>query len=270
MQSNPYLRGVKKIRLLVKYIRYYLGASTKHEIHSPFVFELLTKVIEDKTQLPVYSEIEGLRKSLLQNDAELTVLDLGAGSHAIKGKKRKISDIVRCSSKSPKYAQLLSRLCNRFRPAEILELGTSLGISTLYLHAGNPDSTLTSMEGCPELAEKARQNIDSLNKQGIRILQGDFQSLLPGYLDSVTKLDLVFFDGNHSKKPTLAYFNQCLAKTHAETLFIFDDIHWSDEMDEAWEEIKKHPAVTVSIDLFFIGLVFFRTGQEKQHFTIRF
>ncbi len=256
--------------MLFKYIQFYLHASTRHDIHSPFVFDLLTLVINDKKNHPAFSEIEQLRKKLLNDPEEIDIEDLGAGADKTGKTSKSIREIIRHSAKPPRYAKLLYRLCNRFEPEEILELGTSLGISTCYLSAGNPAAKLTSMEGCPEIANRARHNIHLLNKKQIRVLQGNFADLLPPYLASTQRLDLVFFDGNHRKEPTLDYFRQCLERASAKSLFIFDDIHWSREMEQAWEEIKQHPSVTVTIDLFFMGLVFFRTGQEKQHFTLRF
>ncbi len=265
-----YLRKVKKLKAAFAYIRYSIHASTKHDIHSPFVFELLTKVIENKRKEPVFSEIEGLRKNLLGSTEEIEVEDLGAGSSVLPGNCRKVSQIAKYALKSPKYAQLLYRLVARFKPSDILELGTSFGISTLYMASGNELCNIITLEGCPAIANKARAHFKALNKTNIRIVEGNFDATLSEILQQVNTLDLVFFDGNHRKEPTLDYFNQCLKKKHRGSLFIFDDIHWSEKMTEAWEEIMNHPEVTITIDLHQMGLVFFRTGQEKQHFVIRF
>jgi len=200
----------------------------------------------------------------------IEVTDLGAGSSQLKGIKRKVSDLAKYSAKSAKYGQLLYRLSAHFKPFNILELGTSFGISTLYLSLGNEDATTTTMEGCPEIAALAKKHFSSLNSNRIEVITGDFGKALPAYLQKNNRLDLVFFDGNHRREPTLEYFRLCLEKANDNSLFIFDDIHWSEEMEEAWAEIKNHPSVTVTIDLFFVGLVFFRKGQEKQHFSIRF
>jgi predicted O-methyltransferase YrrM len=145
-----------------------------------------------------------------------------------------------------------------------------LGISSLYLKWGNSKSTLTSLEGCPEVAAKARHHFKLLDQEDIAVYTGDFSTTLPHYLSSIKELDLVFFDGNHQLKPTLDYFYACLEKAHDGTVFIFDDIHWSPGMLAAWEEIKNNKRVTVSLDLYFMGLVFFRNGQEKQHFNLRY
>lgn len=261
---------MKRLKALFAYLRYYIHGSTKHDIHSPFVFELLTKVIESKMEEPCFADFEHLRKTLLASPEAIEVEDLGAGSSILKGKDRKIHDIVRHSAKSPKYAQLLYRLAAHFKPAETLELGTSLGISSLYLAAGNESGILTTLEGSTAVAERAKTNFKALHAKNIRLIEGNFDHTLPVFLQSSGKLGLIFFDGNHRKEPTLNYFRQCLSKKHEDSLFIFDDIHWSDEMTQAWEEIKASPEVSITIDLHQLGLVFFRKGKEKQDFVIRF
>jgi predicted O-methyltransferase YrrM len=127
------------------------------------------------------------------------------------------------------------------------------------------------MEGCPETARIARETFANLDLPEIRIVTGNFDETLAPVLEDLPRLDFAFLDGNHRKEPTLHYFSQCLAKTHNDSLLIFDDIHWTPEMEEAWQEICRHPAVTFTIDLFFVGLVFFRQEfKEKQHFVLRY
>ncbi|MFZ9719521.1 MAG: class I SAM-dependent methyltransferase, partial [Chitinophagaceae bacterium] len=90
-------------------------------------------------------------------------------------------------------------------------------------------------------------------------------------LKKMGKLDFVFIDGNHAYAPTLRYFNAMLPFVHSGTVMILDDIHWSAEMEKAWQAISNHSAVTLSIDLFFVGILFFREEQlHKQHFRIHF
>ncbi|MFI5150348.1 MAG: O-methyltransferase [Bacteroidia bacterium] len=258
------------LRILYRYLLYYIHASTRHDLHSPFMFSLMTEVIEKDQKTEVHHPIEQLRKELLSSGEELDVLDLGAGSFSGKPEKRSLKSITRNTSKSARYARLLYRLSARFRPDYILELGTSTGISSLYLHAGHPEASLITIEGSPCIAEQAWKNFIRLGAPDIQLMTGSFEEKLPLALKQMPVAGLVFFDGNHRKAPTLDYFRQCLEKAGEDSVFIFDDIHWSDEMTEAWEEIKTHEAVTVTADLFFMGLVFFRKGQEKQHFTLRY
>ena len=257
---------MKRLKFILKYIRYYFVAQNENDIHSPFVFDLLTNIIKDNNPFYIYEEIEATRSELLQSNKNITVRDFGTGSF----NKRKVKDIAKHSAKSPKYAQLLFRLINHFQPETLLELGTSLGISTLYQAAVNKNSKLITLEGCPQTAEIAGQNFRKLNINNIELVIGDFDDTLPDILKQLNKLDYVFFDGNHRKEPTISHFQQCLPFINNNTFFVFDDIHWSGDMERAWETIKEHPQVTITLDLFFIGLVFFRKEVEKQHFVIWF
>jgi predicted O-methyltransferase YrrM len=261
---------MKKVFSAFYYLRYRLTATNTHGVHSPFVFDLLNTVVYNKVEYYSFSEIEALRLQLLQNQTSLTCIDLGAGSRTSTGSARSIMHITRYAAKPAKYAQLLFRLVNHFQPGHILELGTSMGISTCYMAKANNQAMVTTIEGCPEIAQAAEQNFRKLDIKNIRQVIGNFDDVLPEVLKQTPKTDFVFFDGNHRKEATLNYFSQCLNKADEQSVFVFDDIYWSPQMKEAWDEIKNHPRVTVTIDLFFIGIVFFRKEQVKQHFVIRF
>jgi predicted O-methyltransferase YrrM len=161
-------------------------------------------------------------------------------------------------------------LVKHFQPVNLLELGTSLGISTAYMSKASPTKKIITIEGSENIANIAIDNFNRLNISNIQVITGNFDIQLPKLLQNTSTFDFVFFDGNHRKQPTLSYFELCLQHKHNDSVFVFDDIHWSDEMEEAWESIKQSPEVTVTIDLFFIGLVFFRKESTKEHFIIRF
>ena len=262
---------MKQLSFLIRYIRYWLSAKTAHGIHSPFVFTLYNDVINKKGSYYSFDKIEQLRKKLLLSQKEIDVTDLGAG----KSGKRTIAEIAGRSAKSRKYCELLFRLAYHFsarggKPLTILELGTSLGISTAYLASASPNSKVITIEGCPNTAAEAKKNFDALGLKNIESVVGNFDVKLAAVIGhQASALDLIFIDGNHRKIPTLNYFSQCLSHSNNNSVFIFDDIHWSDEMEEAWEEIKKHPKVTVTIDLFFLGLLFFRKEQAKEDFILK-
>jgi predicted O-methyltransferase YrrM len=199
------------------------------------------------------------------------VEDFGAGSAVSKTGKRSISSIAKNAAKPKKFGQLLFRMVKYYQPSSILELGTSLGITTSYLSLASPVAKLITMEGSKEIAEKARQNFESLELKNINLVEGNFDSTLSSVVRGLSTVDFAFLDGNHRQEPTERYFQQLLSKTNNDSILVFDDIHWSREMEAAWERIKIHPAVTCSIDLFFISIVFFRKEiKEKQHFNIRF
>ena len=260
---------MKKIKFVFRYIKYLVKSVNEHGVHSPFVFDLLNNVIYVKTNYYAFTSIEQLRQQLLKSHKTITHSDFGAGENKNNSQKT-ISDIAKHSAKSAKNAQLLFRVVNYFQPKNILELGTSLGISTAYLASANSASKVTTIEGSKELAELAEQHFKQLKIKNIETHIGNFDTTLPDVIATINTLDFVFFDGNHRKEPTLNYFNICLQKANENSVFVFDDIYWSDEMMQAWEEIKNNNDVTITIDLFFMGLVFFKSGQAKQHFTIRF
>ncbi len=262
-----------RFQLIKKWLNYYLSASNGkgHGIHSPFVFDLVRNVLRDKKKYEPYSFIEIARQKLLKQAGEIEVEDFGAGSSVIKTNKRKVSDIAASSPKPAKYAQLLYRIAKYYQPKTILELGTSFGITSSYLAAGNPNARLFTIEGSSAIAGIARNTFQELALDNIELIEGDFDKSLPLLLTKVPSIDLAFIDGNHRKEPTLDYFRQLLQHSNASTILIFDDIHWSKEMEEAWAEIQRSPQVALTVDLFFIGLVFVNPDFKiKQDFKIRF
>ena len=263
--------------LLLKWLRYYFSASNGrgHGIHSPFVFEFIEKVLNDRKEYPAYIQIEQLREELLRNKTKLKIEDLGAGSSVNGGSRRSISDITKNAAKAKKWGQLLFRMAQYYKTENILELGTSLGISAAYLASGNPQGKLITLEGANAIASIAARNFNKLGLRNIELISGDFDNALPtvivsNQLKPDELFDMVFVDGNHRKEPTLRYFEMLLPAMANASVIVFDDVHWSLEMEEAWKRICDDPRVMLSVDLFFIGLVFFRPAfKVKQHFNIR-
>lgn len=261
------------VQLAKKFLHYYFTAHNGkgHGIHSPFVFDFIIHVLNDKKKYPVYSKIESVRKKLLKENTTIEVEDFGAGSAVLPFKNRKISDIANSSLKKKKFAQLLFRIANYYHSKTIVELGTSFGISTSYLASANAASKVFTFEGAKNIAKIATGNFENLGLKNIELLEGSFQKTLPLLNRKIENVDLLFIDGNHRKDPTLEYFNFFLKKSNNDSIFIFDDIHWSRPMEEAWKLIQENDSVTLTIDLFFIGIVFFSSDfKVKQHFTIRF
>lgn len=253
-----------------QYVQYRMHAKTTHGTHSPFVFDLLKKVIYNPHSFYAYNDIEACREQLLQSKEYITCHDLGAGGQREIFQTKAVKKITKTAVKPPKYGQLLFRLVNYFQVKTALELGTSLGITTSYLCAAHTDCQVTTIEGCAEAAIVAQQNWKRLGYKNATQYIGNFDDELPNVLKEIQRLDFVFFDGNHRKEPTLNYFNQCMEKSHERSVFVFDDIYWSPEMKEAWKIIKADERVTVTVDLFYVGIVFFRKGQAKQDFVIKY
>ena len=300
------------VRLAWKYLHYYFTAANGkgHGIHSPFVFDFVTRVLNDRGPYPAWTAIEELRGRLLRDDRLVRIEDMGAGSayagaaaaagasevaaeagNAAAGgetssagarvRMRKISDIARRAAKPRRLGQLLFRIAHHYQPATVLELGTSLGLSTAYLATGAPGAHVISIEGSGEIMEVAAENLRSLGVEA-ELLRGNFDVLLEPLLErtgiacgeppaAAGPVGLAFVDGNHRYEPTLRYFHSLMAHMSAPSVLIFDDIHWSADMERAWAEIRGDSRVYMTIDLFFIGLVFLREEfKVKQNFTIRF
>lgn len=249
------------------YIKYILRSKNQYGVHSPFVYDFMTKGLRiPGPEIP--KNINAYRKALLSNHDQIEITDFGAGSKVFKGNKRIISRLAATAGISEKQGDLLFKTLCYFKPETILEIGTSLGLATTYMSGYANASKVYTIEGCPKIAGVAKKYFDEFNFTNIEVIVGEFGKTLPLALKN-KKVDFVYFDGNHQKEPTIAYFEQCLEAAHDESFFIFDDIHWTSGMEEAWEYIKNHESVTISIDTFKWGIVFFRKGQVKEHFTLR-
>ena len=290
-----------RLKIAVRFLKFYFRAKTHYSVHSPFVFDFVENVLEDDRTFYVFRDAEILRGELLASQETVEVEDFGAGSHTVGlMRERKISAIAKSALSPPFQCQWLFRIAQLYKPLKTIELGTSLGVSTVYLAEGSPRSAkILTLEGSMEIAAVARHNFDwfydtmlkmgmiendpdvlqfekwehnfttETEKRRIKIVVGKFDETLQTVLNQLVTLDLAFIDGNHRRQPTLDYFEKCLAHVHAGTVLIFDDIHWSAEMEAAWQDIKTHPSVKLTIDLFYCGVVFFRNeNREKEHFDL--
>jgi len=252
------------------FIRHYLSATRIDVLHSPFVFNLYNSCIKRQSTNHAFNDIELLRKRLKADRTVLLQKDFGAGSSLFSGKKRSVRELVYLHAKQARLQQIFYYLIKRFEYTRIVELGTSLGLTTAYLAkaAGESGKVLT-IEGSDEIVKVAQANLYSLNLPNAHVLRGTFEAALSQALSELGKVDLAYVDGNHQYQPTLDYYHQLLPHVHNDSVLIFDDIYWSTGMAKAWKEIKQHPDVTVTVDLFFVGFVFFRKEQAKEHFRLR-
>jgi len=252
---------------IIAYIKFLFRSTNEHGVHSPFVYDLITKCFYDKKPYSAYKKLALYRNELLNNGNSIQVTDFGAGSRVFKSNTRVVSAIAKTAGITPKRAKLLARLAKYFDFKSALELGTSLGLASSAIAFGNPKTKITTTEGCLETSKIAQQQFKKHELNNINAEVTDFSPFLQ---KGISNYDLVYFDGNHQKKATLEYFNLLIDNINDYSVFIFDDIHWSSEMEEAWEEIKNHPKVTITVDTFFWGFVFFRTEtKHKEHFIIR-
>lgn len=262
-------------QLGLKYLRYFFTASNGkgHGIHSPFVYEFVENVLlPSYKQKDLFKPIEKIRSGYRKDTNHfIDVVDLGAGSFSKAGSKRAVAQIAKGAAKHPKFARLLNRMIEYYQISSVLELGTSLGLTTRYLAIADKDVHVQTIEGAPGIADFTNQALTKEGYKNIQVLVGDFEQQLPLALANMIGKKLVFVDGNHQYKPTVNYFQQIVQSCSEYDILVFDDIHWSEGMEKAWEEIIKNERVRCSVDLFFIGIVFLRKEfKEKLEFTIRY
>ena len=245
-------------------------AAGPHQVHSPHIFRLLTQVLKNQSGNTIFQELNTMRSRLRKDRTELEIEDFGAGPRKNKqGKKRSVQEIAKNSLQSRRCAEHLFRIVSDLQPRMALELGTSLGITTAYMARASESCQWITMEGSTQIADFARKLLTQLDVKNVKVQTGNFDDILPIFCANHTGVDFVLFDGNHKLEPTLRYFNILAKLAHEKTVFIFDDIHWSKEMEEAWSEIQKSPSVSLTVDFFHFGMVLFRGGIEKQHFILR-
>lgn len=250
-----------------QFIKHFFSATRKgHGVHSPFAYQLCEEVFYNENKFYDFETLEFVREDLLNDKTILQIEDFGAGSKAFKSNQRKVKDIAKKGISTQKQSELFYKLINFLQAKQCLELGTSLGLNTLYFSKAAKNGSVTSIEGSKSLYDFANALAKKQKISNINFIHGKFDEVLPSVLNEMPSLDLLYIDGNHSYNATLNYFKTSLEKKHKDSVFIFDDIYWSEGMTKAWEEIKNHASVTLSIDTFYFGLIFFREEvKEKQH-----
>lgn len=257
------------INSIKNFLKFYFRATTLYNVHSPFVYEFVDFIFRNKLNEDFEKQIKIERNALDNSSQEIEVLDLGAGSKSTKiSKTDKVSRIAKTAVSGKLKSLWLHNICAYFKPDFLIEMGTSLGISTAHL-AQNA-SKVTSLEGNPAIASQAQKVFKNLELKNIEIVTGNFDETLLECLEKNELPDMVYLDGNHTYDATLRYFNQLnSSRNEHEMVLIFDDIYWSDGMMQAWEEIKKHPDISLSIDIYYFGLIFFKTNTvAPKHYTL--
>lgn len=251
---------------ITSFLSYWLNAVDEHSLHSPFFFDLYTKVIKPRPVAGSYAGIEALRKQLLHDHRVISVQDLGAG--AGRQTTRRISAIARTSLSRRRYSVIYAGLAKSVGARTIIELGTSFGINTLYL-AESPEAAVTTFEGAPAIADIASLTFEFAEKQNIELITGPIDRTLPDFLQLVRKVDFALVDANHRYEPTVRYCEWLLKKVHTQSVVVIDDIHYSREMQAAWETLKHHRLVYASADLHQCGVLFFDPSLNKQHVILQ-
>lgn len=257
-----------QFRIFKKFVGHFLTARNTggYGVHSPYLFHFTRFVLQNNLPFYTFSAIEAIRIAVKNDERLIQVEDFGTGKNRID----KISNISSKSLQSPKFAQLFFRIINHYKMRNVLELGTSLGITTSYLAAASSEINCFTLEGSPEIAKIAMQNFEKQGLKNIKTVVGDIDKTIGFALQELKSVDFVYFDANHKYEAVMRYFNACLPYVSSNTIFVFDDIYWSEGMEKAWKEIKNSSSVTSTIDLFQLGIVFFNPDLHKKHFKMRF
>ena len=252
-----------------RYLSYYSKAITAYQVHSPAIYDFITEVMDQERSYYKYGEIEHLRKLYLHSNDSIPFIELGAGSKKLSGNTRPIAQIAKTSLSPEKTCRILFNTVKFYNCKNILELGSSLGISTAYLASVDDDTNVISLEGNPASADIARYNAKQLGLSNIEIITGSFEETLMPTLFKIKQVDLAYLDGNHSYDATIEYFDKILPYLNESSVVVLDDIYWSDGMLDAWKELMQHPSVTYSIDIYSSGFLFFKKDMKsKQHFAL--
>jgi predicted O-methyltransferase YrrM len=254
---------------LFSYISYYRKADTVHNVHSPFVYDFISEILDTSKYYYTFNPLEHERKILLSNKNFVNIQDFGAGSKTHSGKRRSIASIAKEVVSNEKKCRILFNLVNKFSPKFTIELGTSLGISTMYMAKANTTNKIITIEADPNIYKLAHLLFERNNVPNIKIINGTFDQVLPDLLASGPLIDLAYIDGNHQYESTMKYYKMLKSKSHKGSIMVFDDIYWSEGMKKAWHEIKADKDVVYTIDIFDIGFVFFDTSiGEKNDFVL--
>ena len=244
-----------------------LKSKNQHGIHSPFVYDLVTKCFYDSKKQGAYKTLRAYRNKTIQHKKIIPITDFGSNYRVFKSKERKISTVTKNAKITLKKQKLLYRVISYFKPDTILELGTSIGLGTIAMSITNPSSKLITMEECPNTSKLAQHYFNEFGLKNIYLKNSTFEDFFK--IKSSIKYDIVFINENHNKEDIINYFNILSNKINNDSILIFDGIYWNIKMTEAWNQIKGNSKVTLSIDTYYWGFIFFRIEQEKQHFTIR-
>jgi len=254
-----------RIALAIRFLSHWLNAVDQHSLQAPFIYDFYTSVVKIKPESLKLHAVQELRRQLLKERTTIEVTDFGTGNN--KPKQRTVRDLVRKSNQQ-KVSQLLYNMANRYHPMVIVELGTSLGLGTLHLAAGAPQCEIITFEGCPATSEKAKSNFRELSVEQIQLVTGTLDKTLGNVMSNLERIDLLFIDANHQYHATLKYFDQCLPKIHQKSILVLDDIHWSKDMEHAWNQVIQYDQVSLTVDLFQVGVAFFDKNLSKSHHVL--
>jgi precorrin-6B methylase 2 len=265
----------------VAYFRHLLTASgtAGHGVHSPYAFDFLTTVVRGSTDGRINREIETLRREMLSDTRRIRVTDLGAGSVTGVGDERGVAEIARTSALPKREAGLLARMIQGTEHRAqstglrdegiIMELGTSLGISTLALALAAPERKVVTVEGCPALAEIARENLRRHGASNAVVINMEFSAAFNRLKEEGQRISFAFIDGNHHGMALTEYVRK-IAEMGEEMTIVLDDIHLTKEMYLAWQSLAASGAAPATMETLRLGILFRIRNLTPGRYRIRY
>lgn len=251
------------LKFMLGFPLFYLSSRTWKAIHSPYLFRFFQFVFDNERKYYIFDAIERLRENLLFDDTIITFQDHGGrGKTAIEQSKR-VRQAARTSLSGSGHCAVRFRIALMISAKNMLELGTSFGISTAYLASTGKNVYVDTIDASESHIRYARGIARALKMENITFHCGEFEKVLPSLLVEGRKFDYVILDGNHRKAPTLKYFELILPALSDNAVILVDDIRWSDEMLEAWRHLKGHARVGATVDLYRYGLLFMRNAFKE-------
>jgi predicted O-methyltransferase YrrM len=261
---------IEKFKLLFRYLGFRCKVQSIYKIHSPFVYDFYINVLQ-KNKKPltdqVVKTIFSYRRNIFKNNNNYLSEDTGQQSRSTGALT--IGEKARRISQPHNGGMFLARLVHFLSPENIIELGTGAGISTIYMALANKKIPVFTIEGNPVMSQVASGVFKETSIENITLFNGLFDYELPKILQITKSTGLVFIDGDHSSTALLRYFDLISNYITEETVIVLHDIYWSTDMLNAWKHLLKNPSVSLSIDTFDFGILFFKKRMNKEHFLLR-
>ncbi|MDD2435944.1 MAG: SAM-dependent methyltransferase [Massilibacteroides sp.] len=243
MQIISDRKAFKRGVLLYRKIRYRKG----HGVHSPFVFNFITKVIDERAAYYCLKDIELTRKKFFYENEPFHKWEI-----------------------RPKYGALLMRISNYLKPQNLLLIGSDLSFSALYSSSYASTTRCVVLEEKTEIAAFSRSVIEKHRAKNILLKEGVYQKTVSEVLEHTDKLDFVYFGYPNDSALDIPVFECILPHLHEHSVLILRGIRKTKDRKEFWNRLCARPEVSVTIDVYELGIAFFNHKIHKKNYIVSF